>query len=299
MAAEDILAGISGALRGGVDQYTWQKEHKQKERAITSREDMARLKEEIRLMIEQTKEGGRNERWETPSGNVVTQEAGRTERHATPSGNIIANNEGAMNRLKKSIDFGYDKTFMEEAGRNSRWTTPSGNARLGSETTRRGQDVSASTTRRGQDIGASTARRGQDFTFELGKTRDATDRRGQDFSFQLGGERNAIAKKKGTSILDAFNEPGAPSGIEGADVHLPADVPSAPVSPLTTLPRPNTPKPAAPGGGDPLAALDVKASEALAAYRAEKDPARKLVLKGTLADLKRQRDALVSGGVGR
>ena len=51
---------------------------------------------------------------------------------------------------------------LREGGENARWQTPSGNARLGSQTTMRGQDIGAQTQMRGQDITA----RGQNLTYD-------------------------------------------------------------------------------------------------------------------------------------
>lgn len=51
---------------------------------------------------------------------------------------------------------------LREEGAMTRHGTPSGSAVLGSETTIRGQNLSADTTRRGQDIAERTAIRGQD-----------------------------------------------------------------------------------------------------------------------------------------
>lgn len=139
-AADQILAAIGGGLSGGAKGYAFMKEMEQKDRAIDNRTEVARLQGEIRMMLESMKEGGRNERYAAPSGNVLTQQAGATER----TGITV---DGAMDR-----------------------------AELGAETTRRGQDITQQLGIRRD----GTTRRGQDFGFTLGGMRDQTARRGQD-----------------------------------------------------------------------------------------------------------------------
>jgi hypothetical protein len=234
MAVEDVLAGISGGLSGGMSGYMGMKKYQQDERAISSREEQARLRAEVMQMIAQLNAGSRekvagiNSDAKVEVANV--NQAGANSRHATASGSVIENNRGAMERLKKNIDFGYDKTFAEEAGRNARWVTPSGNALTGAETTRRGQDVGAATARRGQDIGASTATRGQDLTFQLGNTRDATTRQDQANNLTLGTERNKILKKKGSIYDNLFTEPGGGSEPP-EDINLPVETPAPTAAP--------------------------------------------------------------------
>lgn len=63
---------------------------------------------------------------------------------------------------------------LRERGATIRHLEPSGSAALGSETTRRGQDIGANTTTRGQDITAETARRGQDLAAEAARLKAAS-----------------------------------------------------------------------------------------------------------------------------
>lgn len=154
---EDILAGVGGALKGGLEGFTWGKEFQQKERAISSREEIARLRDEIRLMIAQANEGGRMARHETPSGNVVTQVEGANTRTAATN----ASREGIAEGRNAVTTRGQDIT--EQLGMRR------------DETTRRGQDFGFTlggmrdeTTRRGQDISSTTTRRGQDISERLG-----------------------------------------------------------------------------------------------------------------------------------
>lgn len=276
MAVQDILAGVSGALSGGLQGYSAEKDSQERKaerdeqnrirndevdrkKALdanneTERQRQIAAQQAIIASWPDTKaDGSPNElklamqvQYASPKGNLgstIVSQAGQTQRHNTASGDTIAREAGQNDRADKNSAYLYDKLFTEEDGRNNRWATPSGNATLGAATTRRGQDVSASTTRRGQDIGASTATRGQDLTFQLGTTRDKTTR-------DLGTARNAILKNKG-SILDAFKVPGEPTGVEAQDVNLPVDgapvaAPSAPVK--GTIPV----TPRAGGGGAAL-----------------------------------------------
>lgn len=143
---EDILAGVGGALKGGLEGFTWGKEFQQKERAISSREEIARLRDEIRLMIAQANEGGRMARHEAPSGSVVAQQEGATKR-----------------------------TGMVQEGQNFRFT-------MGDNTRRRAQDIYQEQGVM-RDL---TQRRRQDFNFDLGVMRDNTRRRAQDITERLG-----------------------------------------------------------------------------------------------------------------
>lgn len=67
-----------------------------------------------------------------------------------PSGNVVQ-------RIPKGAT---PDAQMRERGENERWGNASGNARLGAETTRRGQDIAAATSRRGQDLTDARAARG-------------------------------------------------------------------------------------------------------------------------------------------
>jgi hypothetical protein len=64
---------------------------------------------------------------------------------------------------------------LRESGENSRYDRASGNARLGAQTTMRGQDIGAQTQMRGQDMTYGSTIRGQDMSAE-------TARRGQDIT---------------------------------------------------------------------------------------------------------------------
>lgn len=161
-----ILAGIGGAARGGFEGFSWQEgmnldKKKQadaaalKEADITSREQIAKLREEIRVQLETLKETGRSDRHDTPSGTAVLNEEGRNDRYGRPSGNAVLAEEGRNDRWGTPsgnavlADAGATQRHVTPSGSvlsqisaaNQRWATPSGNATLGAETTRRGQDL--------------------------------------------------------------------------------------------------------------------------------------------------------------
>ena len=254
------LSGVAGGIRGGMTEFARQQEHNQRQSQIDEsariRDEEGRRKREkdandegerqrmiaaqreiIDSMPDENPDGSPNTLktalkvqygFKGNIGSTIVRDAGQTARHEAPSGSVIANNQGAMDRLTENLTFSYDKLNTEEAGRNARWATPSGNAKLGSETTRRGQDVGASTARRGQDV----ALHGNELDFHLGTKRNETTRRGQDQSFSLGTERNRIAGKRGIYDVD-FNavEPQA------AEPVAPVEAPAPTRAPIPVTPR--------------------------------------------------------------
>jgi hypothetical protein len=255
-----IMSGIGGALKGGVDAFTWQQEYGQKERALDSRNQIEQLKLDVRTMLAELAESGKNERWATPSGNVQAQQTGANDRAA-----------GVQEGQDRRLD-------VVEQGRNQRWFEPSGNAVLGSETARRGQDMTSSTARRGQDFTAGTARRGQDLTFKTGEMRDFTTQRGQDMSAATA----AAGQDTARTIA------GMPARASGSGVNF-YDRPAGQTPVTTTRPSvPGAPPIVAPGGGAPSAGNDqAEASRLIAAFDTEKDPAKK-------AELQRQMQAVLA-----
>jgi hypothetical protein len=249
MGWQDLAAVAGGALEAGLGNYSWQKQQEQQERIadkqIASREDVARLNAEIRAMLEELKEGGRN------------------TRHSTASGSVIAQQEGASARQREDIASDRANLELLEGGRNSRWTeglsardawnlrdnatrvrgqdvaadTSMRNTDVRDATTRRGQDVGAETTRRGQDVGSETTRRGQDIGAE-------TQRRGQDL------------RQQGSALEDPLGPaPSAPAAV-----------------PIT--PRGATPAGPPPGAApDPVATTATALATALAAVKANPNDA--------------------------
>ncbi len=296
MNAQAWLAGVGGALEGAAKGYSWQKEYDQKERGLDIREQIAQLREEIRQKIAEMTEGGRNARHETPSGDTLvrtqtqrdiadTTEAGRNARWSVPSGNTLFTEAGRDRRWNTPSA----NTELTELGRNTRWATPSGNARLGSET-----------TRRGQDIGASTARRGQDLTFSLGTSGQQVTQRGQDVTSQ---DRRYATDRRNAAFAGLFGPmPVTPVKPEPEE---PEDIPQvAPVSPMGAGPAPigrppittrapgRTALPPPPPSADPMAQLATKVQDATQRYTRETDPARKAAIANELRQLQAQAKAL-------
>jgi len=289
---EDILAGIGGATRGGMEAYSWEKEHQQKERAITSREEMTKLKEEIRLMIADLNEGGRNTRHETPSGNTLVTVEGANARHETPSGNTILTEGGrnarhatddATRRFVHTTPSG--NTINLEAGRDRRWLEPSGNAALGAETTRRGQDLNFTlgntrdaTARRGQDVSADTTRRGQDAATERARIRGAGSTSPYSGLFDVPATGGTT---KGTIPVTPRQATPAGGGTGSAPVSPPASTEAAPAAPDAAAQR--------------RTELETRAASTLQQYRAETNPQKKAALRAELLRLRAQAAELGGG----
>lgn len=364
MGAQEILAGVSGALSGGLSGYQWGKERQDRKDQQTE-QNRLRKEEEDRKKAADAAKQGENDRmiaaqkeiieslpdtnpdgspntlktalrvqygFKGNLGSTIVKDAGQTERHNTVSGDTTAKEAGATNRKGMDIDFGYDKLFTDstdrrhavdtqEQGRNSRWMTPSGNARLGSETTRRGQDIGASTATRGQDVTAATATRGQDVRSKDSRYR--ADK--QNALFQgLYGPTPVVPGPQPVAPTPAGGGSGAPQEPDNPSAAVSSGSPPPPVrSPLPIAPRaaaapkpvggmsqslttptaptrsplPIAPRAAAPSpAATPMTALTAKATTTLAAYNVERDPAKKRALAAQLAELKRQRDALLAGG---
>jgi hypothetical protein len=327
-AGEAIVDAIAGGLSGVYGDYSEQRKRRDRLAEVAeqnrSREDdvkrkvakdtadeterqrqIAAQQEIIESLPDTMPDGSPNTmktalrvQYASPRGNMggtILTEAGRNARYDRPSGNTVANIAGAMDRVGAQIKGAWDRTMLEEGGRNSRWAAPSGNATLGSET-----------TRRGQDIGATTARRGQDLTFSLGSDRNALTQRGQDIDFGLGTDRNAIQRKRNALFDATFND--QPDAAPAAAPTTPAAAPPPPVvrpaggggptvpSAAVRAPLPVTPHAAAPQA---LAVLTSQAEATLRAFKAEQDPAKRTQLQKQLLELKQRKDALVATGGGQ
>jgi hypothetical protein len=246
MGLDVLLGALGGGFEGAAKGYSWQKEYEQQDRRLDQQNELAKLREDVRLMVEYLREGGREGRWDRPSGNVVTQqqgamdrlevtEAGRDTRHATPSGNQLAALEGAFSRHITPSG----NALVAEEGRDERWMTPSANARM-----------QADTTRRGQDIGSGDRRRGQDLTFDAGTMRDETTRRGQDMRDSASRFTAHEATKRAGMRRDPyqvmFNTPVTPMQEAAPPAEPPPTAAPAP-APARTPVRPTT----VPGGTSP------------------------------------------------
>ncbi len=246
MAWDLALQGIGAGLGGALDAYTWQQEHALKKQTATDRSDIERLKLELREMLAQLAEDGKNTRHTTPSGSVIAQQSGATARTKMTQ-------EGANARAK-----------MTEDGRNARWKEPSGNAKLGAETTRRGQDITAVTQRRGQDISATTQRRGQDLNVDTNRDRNRATLRGQDLNFgarlaEEAGRQQRHTSPSGSSLFrSSSTSPYGPSPITSGRKTMdmqPGDQP-APATPPNNPSTQSAPQPMA--SVDPQLAEQVK-----------------------------------------
>lgn len=152
----DVAAAAAGGLHG-VDIVQQRDEQRRlEEEKMANARQIADMRGEVQAMIAQMNEGGRNDRWGTPSGNTVATVEGQNSR--------AAQTDATQRR-------GQDVTF------------DLGNKR--DVTQRRGQDIGATTARRGQDVSSTTQRRGQDLTDE--HYWDSSDRLFQ--GMQLGDQR--------------------------------------------------------------------------------------------------------------
>jgi hypothetical protein len=253
MAGEDVLAGIAGGIRGGIDSWSWRQKYEQDDRAIDQRKEIADLRAQVQLMIAQVN-------GDTRRDVVGAQQAGATERNTA--------NIGSREKIAGEA----------EAGRNTRWMNPSGNATLSANTSmrntdannalrrygidttdvtaRRGQDIGATTTRRGQDIGAATATRGQDLTFGTNLMEE--------------GGRNS----RNTESAASRERAAAMRGVTFSPYGQPPVTPTpAPVGSLPITTRPATPAPAA----NPN--IQAQAATLMQQFDAETDPTRKRALQ--------------------
>lgn len=261
MGLDTVLQGIGGALKGGLDAYSWQQEYAQKDRELAQRKDVETLKLEIRTMLAELAEKGRNDRAELSSDT--------TRRGQDLTASTAADRNATTQR-------GQDLNFNLGMTRDT--------------TTRRGQDLDFrtgemrdATTRRGQDVGASTQRRGQDLTFKSAEMRDFTDRRGQDM--------NAATAAAGQKSREDI------ARIRGPVVNFYSG--STPVTPSQPAPgrTPVTPPAtsAAPAGAAPdfsKMTNDALIAEAQKQIDATSDPKKK-------AELQARLDALRKRGGGR
>lgn len=282
-AADQILAAIGGGLSGGARGYQWAEEFDQKDREIDNKKEVARLQGEIRMMLESMKETGRNERYATPSGNVVAQQAGATQRNTDDNETTVAVADGRNAVTTR----GQDITQSLGIARN--------------DTTRRGQDLNFtlggmrnSTALFGIKTGAETTRRGQDMTSataanaEAGRGTRATDvnkLRSQEIE-----QRERLEKSKRADPWSGvtFDQPGGElKDGTGRPTATPIEVKEKP-TPTSSLPVVVRSPEAA---GDQSARLEQQATGLITQFRAEKDPAKKAALR---TQLQRVRDQLVA-----
>lgn len=269
MGLDTLLAGIGGGARGAFDAFTWQQEYDQKERGQDQKLTVEQLKADIRIMLAEAAESGRNARHDAPSGNALV--GAETTRRGQDMTSATAQRGQDLN-----FDLGTQRDSTTQRGQDLTFRTNE----TRDVTARRGQDLGAETSRRGQDIGASTSRRGQDLTFLTGQNRDTTARRGQDI-----GASTAAA---GQANQRAIAQMPARTGFGGANFYdQPAPSGGLPVRPASVsggLPvgAPSAAPASAPGRG----ADEAEANRLIAAYDGEKDPKKK-------ADLQKQMQAIL------
>ena len=174
----DWGAAVGSAIDAGFRGYNNERDRKFTERKLDQEAQLERLKEEVRLMIAELEEGGRNQRFGVEEGGRNTrhgaeltvrreEEGGRNSRHGQDivsrewvSGLDRDQRDSASRRSYDASMFGHNKDFEAAmAGIDQRdrqhgdqldfdvWRTS-----VGDTTNRRGQDVSSATTRRGQDM---------------------------------------------------------------------------------------------------------------------------------------------------
>jgi len=275
LALEDVFAGLGAGLSGAADQYVAGQTRQLKEKEIDNRREVSLLQQEIRLMLESMKEGGRNERYDKASGNVVAQQAGQTARNDTDNATTL----DVAGIRDETTRRGQDITQTLGIARD--------------DTTRRGQDFGFTlggrrddTTRRGQDIGATTTRRGQDFAFSLGTTAEtgrntrATDvnaLRQQEIT-----QRAEIEKGKNRDPWGAVTFGGTPAEVrEGTTTRptaQPIEVKETPAPGLPVTP-PKSPE----GVADQLSRLSDQVKSLMTQVQQAKTPAQRQAFKQQLA----------------
>lgn len=250
------------AIGGGADAIDRTRQRDEENKLANRRVDNVELAAQVRAMLEQVKEEGRNNRTDkTESGkttrtNIVeggkndrldTTEAGRNERLDTVE-------TGRNTRQANALDQGSEQ-YWDKAGRD--WS----GLLMKDSTQRRGQDVTA----RGQDLGASTAARGQDLVH--GDRQDAMSA-GSDsraMSYALRAYDAELKRKKaagpfgGDSGVESFGDwlqtsddpeifPSVRQQFGGR-----AAAPAAPTSAPATVPGEGLPpRPAMPAGRTPV-----------------------------------------------
>lgn len=177
MGLSEVLSGIAGGAKGAAAGFSWQKEFGQKEREISSREEIARLRAEVQQMINEannstrrdvanTGADSRRDVAETAAGSRVDvaniTQGGANYRHDTASGDTTAREAGADRRLTKNLDFGMTKLNRDSADRRYGIDTRSSDSRYGVDTrsgdSRYATETGAETTRRGQDVRSGDSR---------------------------------------------------------------------------------------------------------------------------------------------
>lgn len=159
VALEAIGGGMQGAGRG----LMFNQEQALDRQRLEQQGEIQRLQQEIKVFLEQLKEGGRNERWSTPSGNTQATQEGQNFRFGQ-----------ADATRRRGQDLSFDLGMARDA-----------------------------TTQRGQTLRDATTRRGQDLTRQTAIDQNTTANRRIDVTSELGMERNAIAADRNAILREA------------------------------------------------------------------------------------------------
>lgn len=289
----DILGGIGAGLGGVASGLAYNDEQNLKREALAQKEEIARLQNDIKVMLAGMNIDDRQTRHATPSGNVVAQQEGATERNT------------ATNMTRENI------ATILEGGRNDRWATPSGNVTAANASREkvadannasrmtiqqflesgrnRRFDVGDETRRHGIDTGAATATRGQDTTA-------ATAAAGRASAAEIAAANRASAERR-EQIRSRGRNFGAINFTEGAEApapETPAEVVTGTKKELTPVEvvNPSTdPGPARSPEAtqDQTAVVSSKLTAAIKALREAKDDAGRAA---AAVDVKRLREEL-------
>lgn len=271
------------ALGGGLDAVDKTRQRDEEMKLANRKVDNVELAAQVRAMLEQVKEEGRNNRTDkTESGKTArtnTVETGRNDRFADAEAGkdsrFYTGEEGKNDRAANSLEQGSEQ-YWDKANRD--WS----GMLMGDATRRRGQDVTA----RGQDLGASTATRGQDLVHSDRQDAMTGSSDSRAMSYALRAYDEELKRKKaagpfgGDSGVEPFsdwiqNSPDpeifpsvrqqfggrapAPAPAAAAPTSAPASVPGGGLPPRPAMPAGRTPAAApAPKGLQPGATVKLK-----------------------------------------
>lgn len=192
MGLSEVLSGIAGGAKGAAAGFSWQKEFGQKEREISSREEIARLRAEVQQMINEANNSTRRDVANTGADSrrdVAGITANSRETVASTNADSRETVAGLNNTSRESIAGQRDQTarrgqdFQFDLGKLRNATARRGQD-ITSADSRYGVDTRSSDSRYGVDAGHETARRGQDV--RSGDSRYSTDKRNAMFQGVFG-----------------------------------------------------------------------------------------------------------------
>ena len=173
----DFGAAIGAAIRGGVGAREKKRDREFEDAKLKQQERLQQLSEDVRLLVAQLEEGGRNTRHEGEIGARETEETGRNTRHAgelalgetlEEGRNTRASDDLISREWSRDLDRGLQRELAERGSADSRYAvdqrTEVDRDRLASDIWRVG--MQDNTQRLGQALRSATQRRDQDRTFE-------------------------------------------------------------------------------------------------------------------------------------